>query len=69
MKEPVDRGKQIGGSPLGRPQHKPEFPLPKISHTEFVEAQMDDKVKQALREADEEAKRLNQEGKIRKIPA
>jgi hypothetical protein len=63
--EHFDIGKQADGLPFRRQQHKPELPLPKISYAEFVEAQTDEKVKKALREADKEAECLEQEGKIR----
>ncbi len=65
MAEPFEVGGEISGSSLGRPRHKPELPVPKISYEEFVEAQQDDKVKRALREAQEEADALRLEGKIR----
>lgn len=66
MNESLDLGReQVGGLPVGRPQHKPELPLPKVSYAEFMEAQQDDKVRKALRDAQEEAERLEQEGKIR----
>jgi len=65
MEEFFDLGAQADGSPLNRPQHKPELPLPKVSYAEFMEAQGDDKVRKALREVKKEAKRLTQEGKIR----
>lgn len=64
MAEPLEIGGEIDGS-LGRSRHKPELPVPKISYEEFMEAQQDDKVKRALREAQEEADALRQEGKIR----
>lgn len=62
--EHFDPGKQADGRPARRRQHKPELPVPKVSYAEFAEAQADDKVKKALRNADREAESLEQEGKI-----
>jgi len=64
MNEPLDPG-QIGSPASGRQRHKPELPLPKISYAEYMEATEDGAVRNALREADEEAERLQAEGEIR----
>lgn len=65
MDEALDIGRRLGIPSRDRSQHKPELPTPKVRYEDFLEAQQDDKVKQALREALDENKTLEQEGKIR----
>lgn len=64
MEEPFDFGGQPEGSLGGGSDHKPNLPTPKVRYVDFVKAQEDDKVKQALREALEENASLEQEGKV-----
>jgi hypothetical protein len=65
MDEPLDIDRQLEGSLGDQSQHKPNLPTPKVPYADFLEAQQDDKVKQAIREALEESASLEQEGKIR----
>lgn len=66
MKMPADEdGQEMAEIGPERSQHKPELPLPRLTYGEFMAAQEDEKVHKALQGAQDEARRLREEGKIR----